>query len=108
MLVIYDTVSNIPDIIIVQVLEFDFLSVSSAHLTCVPFLSVVAVKIKLVVSPDLLFTKTAVYPVLLKLITCPEIVTVAMGLISDGGEYQAAILPVVVQVTAPCVCGHTP
>ena len=26
----------------------------------------------------------------------------------DGGEYQPATLPVIVQVTAPCVCGHTP
>ena len=106
MLVIYDTVSDIPDIIIVQVIEF--VSITSLHLTCVPFLSVVAVKIKLVVSPELLLTKTAVNPVLPKLLTCPEIVTVAIGLLSDGGEYQAATLPVIVQVTAPCVCVHTP
>ena len=49
MLVIYNTVSDIPDIIIVQVIEFE--SETSLHLTCVPFLSVVAVKFKLVVSP---------------------------------------------------------
>ena len=107
MLVIYYTViRDIPDIIIIQVIEF--VSITSLHLTCVPFLSVVAVKIKLVVSPELLLTKTAVNPVLPKLLTCPEIVTVAIGLLSDGGEYQAATLPVIVQVTAPCVCGHTP
>ena len=34
-------------------------------------------------------TKTAVNPVLPKLITCPEL-TVVMGLLSDGGEYQTA------------------
>ena len=106
MLVIYDTVSDIPDIIIVQVIEF--LSVASTHLTCVPFLSVVAVKLKLVVSPELLLTKAAVNLVLPKLLTSPEVVTLAMGLLSDGEEYQAATLPVIVQVTAPCVCGHTP
>ena len=50
MLVIYDTVSDIPEIIIVQVIELP----PSTHLTCVPFLSVVAVKLKLVVSPELL------------------------------------------------------
>ena len=105
MLVIYDTISDIPDIIIVQVIEF--VSITSLHLTCVPFLSVVAVKLKLVVNPELL-TKAAVNPVLPKLLTSPEVVTVAMGLLSDGGEYQAATLPVIVQVTAPCVCGHTP
>ena len=38
----------------------------------------------------------------------PEIVAVAMRLQSDGGEYQSARLPVIVQVTAPCVCGHSP
>ena len=31
-----------------------------------------------------------------------------MGLLSDGGEYQYAPLPVIIQVTVPCVCGHTP
>ena len=110
MLVIYMLLllSYIPDIIIVHVIEFEFLSIRSAHLTCVPFLSVVAVKLKLVVSPELLLTKVAVNPVLPKLLTCPEIVTVAMGLLSDGGEYQAAILLVIIQVTDPCVCGHTP
>ena len=62
MLVIYDTVNGIPDIIIVQVIEF--VSITSLHLTCVPFLSVVAVKLKLVVSPELLtLTKAAVNPV---------------------------------------------
>ena len=62
MLVIYDTVSGIPDIIIVQVIEF--VSITSLHLTCVPLLSVVAVKLKLVVSPELLtLTKAAVNPV---------------------------------------------
>ena len=106
MLVIYDTVSDIPDIIIVQVIEF--VSITSLHLICVPFLSVVAVKLKLVVSPELLLTKAAVNPVLPKLLTSPEVVTVAMRLLYDGGEYQAATLPVIVQVTAPCVCGHTP
>ena len=105
MLVIYDTVSVIPDIIIVQIIEF--VSITSLHLTCVPFLSVVAVKLKLVVSPELLLTKAAVNPVLSILLTNPEL-TVAMGVLSDGGEYQAATLPVIVQVTAPCVCGHTP
>ena len=105
MLVIYDTVSDIPDIIIVQVIE----SLPSEHLTCVPFLSVVAVKLKLVVSPDMLLTRVANNQVLLtKYLTCPEVLTIAIGLLSDGGEYQAAVLPVTVQVTAPCVCGHTP
>ena len=105
MLVIYDTVSDIPDIIIVQIIEF--VSITSTHLTCVPFLSVVAVKLKLVVSPEILLTKAAVKPVLSILLTCPEL-TVATGVLSDGGEYQAATLPVIVQVTAPCVCGHSP
>ena len=31
-----------------------------------------------------------------------------MGLLFDGGEYQAADLLVILQVTTPCVCGHTP
>ena len=87
---IYDTVSDIPDIIIVQVFEFLF-----SHLTCVPFLSVVAVKLKLVVSPELLLTKAAVNPVLSILLTNPEL-TVVMGVLSDGGEYQAATLPVII------------
>ena len=106
MLVVYDTVSDIPDIIIVQIIEFALeRSVPSTHLTCVPFLSVVAKKLKLVVSPEVLFTRAAVNPVLATLSTCPEL-TVAMYF--DGGEYQAARVPVIVQVTAPCVCGHTP
>ena len=105
MLVIYDTVSDILDIIIVQVIEF--VSITSTHLTCVPFLSVVAIKLKLVVSPDILLTRATVNPVLSTLLTNPE-VTVAMGILSDGGEYQAATLFVIVQVSAPCVCGHTP
>ena len=107
MLVIYDTVSDISDIIIVQFIDFELST--SVHLTCVPFLSVVALKIKLVVSPGLLIlTRDAINPVLPKLLTCPVSVTVAMGLIFDGGEYQCAGLSVVVQVTAPCACGHTP
>ena len=106
MLLIYDTVSDIPDIIIVQVIEF--VSITSLHLTCVPFLSVVAIKLKLVVSPEVLLTRAAVNPALPTLLTCPEIVTVAMGVLSDGGKYQDATLPVIVQVSAPCVCGHTP
>ena len=105
MLVIYDTVSDIPDIIIVQVIEF--VSITSLHLICVPFLSVVAIKLKLVVSPEVLPTRAAVNPVLSTLLTNPD-VTIAMGVLSDGGEYQAATLPVIVQVSAPCVCGHTP
>ena len=68
MLVIYITVSDIPDIIIVQVIELP----SSTHLTCVPFLSVVAVKLKLVISPELLLTKAAVNSVLSILLTCPD------------------------------------
>ena len=101
---IYDTVSDIPDIIIVQVIE----SLSS-HLTCAPFLSVVAIKLNLVVIPGLLtLTRPAVNRVLLTLLTCPVLVIVAMELLSDGGEYQSALLPVIIQVTAPCVCGHTP
>ena len=105
MLVIYDTVSDIPDIIIIQVIEF--VSITSLHLTCVPFLSVVAIKLKLVVSPELLtLTRAAINSVLL-LTTSPEL-TVAMRVLSDGGEYQAAWPPVIVQVSAPCVCGHTP
>ena len=104
MLVIYDTVSDIPDIIIVQVLEF--LSVASTHLTNVLFLLVVAIKLKLVVSPGLLMvTRAAVNPVLSTGLTCLEL-TVATEL--DGGEYQPATLPVIVQVIALCVCGHTP
>ena len=84
------------------------LSITSAHLTYVPFLLVVAVKLKLFVSPELLIlTRATVKPVLSTLLTCPEL-TVAMGLLSDGGEYQAARLPVIVQMTASYVCGHTP
>ena len=98
MLVIYDTVSDIPDIIIVQVIEFG--SITSTHLTCVPFLSVVAVKLKLVVSPELLLTRAAVNPVLATLVTFPEL-TIAMGGLSDEGEYQAVTRPVIVQVSAP-------
>ena len=105
MLVIYDTVNDIPDIIIVQVIEF--VSITSTHLTCVPFLSVVAVKLKSVVSPELLLTRAAVNPILATLVTFPEL-TIAMGGSSDEGEYQVATLPVIVQLTAPCVCGHTP
>ena len=104
MLVIYDSVSDIPDIIIIQVIELP----SSTHLTCVPFLSVVAVKLKIVVSPGLLIlTRAAVNPVLA---TLPMflVLTVAMRALSDGGECQVAKLPFIVQVTAPCVCGHTP
>ena len=105
MLVIYDTVSDIPDITIVQVIELP--SISSAHLTCVPFLSVVAVKLKLVVSSELLkLTRAAINSVLSTLPTS-LVLTVAMGVLYNG-EYQAATLPVIVQVTAPCVCGHTP
>ena len=85
MLVIYDNVSDIPDIIIVQVIEF--ISISSTHLTCVPFLSVVAVKLKLVVSPGLLIlTRVAVNQELSTGLTCPEIIF-TMGLLFDGGEY---------------------
>ena len=106
MLVIYDTVSDIPDIIIEQVLEFE--SFPSTHLTCVPFLSVVAVKLKLIVSPGLLIlTIAAVNPVLATLLTCWERI-VAMGLLFDGGEYQYPKAPVIVQMISPCVCGHTP
>ena len=106
MLVIYDTVSDIPDIIIVQVIEVVFST--SLHLICVPFLSVVAVKLKLVVIPGLLIlTRAATNPEPPTLLTCPEL-TVAMGLVSDGGEYQCARMPVIVQVIAPCVCRHTP
>ena len=104
-----DTVSDIPDIIIVQVIELPSIAEASLHLTCVPFLSVVAVKLKLVVSPGLLtFTRAAVNPVLGPLKTCPKELTVAMAVLSDGGEYQCTKLPFIVQVTAPCVCGHTP
>ena len=104
MLAVYNTVSDIPDIIIVQIIE----SLTSLHLTCVPFLSVVAVKLKLLVSPEWLLTRVAINSVLPKWLTSPEVVTVAMGLLSDGGEYQTAVLPVTVQVIAPCVCEHTP
>ena len=31
-----------------------------------------------------------------------------MGLLSDGGEYQCTKRPFIVQVSAPCACGHTP
>ena len=104
MLVIYDIFSDIPDIIIVQVIEFE--SNVSAHLTCVPFLSVVAVKLKLVVSPVLLMlTRAAVNPLILVTCTYPEL-TKAMR--PFGGEYQPALLLFIVQVTAPCACGHTP
>ena len=107
MLVIHDTISDIPDIIIVQIIIFECLSVPSAHLTCVPILSVVAVKLNLVFSPELLLKKAAVNPVLLLLLICPEVVIVAIRSSYDG-EYQAVILPFIVQVTAPRVCGHTP
>ena len=82
---------------------------TSKHLTCDTFLSLVAVKLKLVASPELLtLTRVAMNSEPPTLLTCLEL-TVAMGLLlSDGGEYQAARLPVIVQVTAPCVCGHTP
>ena len=104
MLVIYDTVSDIPDIIIVQVVELD-LSTTSIHLTCVPFLSVVAVKFKLIVGPELLIlTRAGVNPVLAILLTCPKLI-IAMALLSNGREYQAARLPVIVQMTALSVCG---
>ena len=84
------------------------LSITSAHLTSVAFISVVVVKLKLVVSPELLIiTRTPVKSVLATLLTCPEL-TVAMGVLSDGGEYQPARLPVIVQVTTSYVCGHTP
>ena len=67
MLVIYDTVSDIPDIIIVQVIEL----MNSTQLTCVPFLSVVTVKLKFVVSPGLLIlTRAAINSVLLTLLIC--------------------------------------
>ena len=69
MLVIYDTVSEIPGIIIVQVIEF--ISIKSLHLTCVSFLSVVTVKLKLVVIPGLLMlTRAGVNPVLPTGLTC--------------------------------------
>ena len=59
MLVTYDIVSDIPDITIVQIIEVT--SITSAHLTCVPFLSIVALKCKLVISPELLMlTKAAI------------------------------------------------
>ena len=104
MLVIYDIVSDIPDIIIVQVIEF--VSITSVHLICVPFLSVVAVKIKLVVSPELLmFTNVILNLLIIPLLTCSEL-TISMGLLSDGEEYQRAGLFIIVQVTAPFVCGH--
>ena len=108
MLVIYYTVSDIPDIIIVQILELSSITMASVllHLTCVPFLSVVAVKLKLVVSPELLLTRAAVNPVLPTLLTSSDC-TVAIGSLPDGGEYQYATVPFIVQVTAPCVCGHT-
>ena len=98
LVIIYDTVSDIPDIIIVQVLEF--VSITSTHLTCVQFSSVVVVKLKLVVSPGLLtLTRAAVNPVLATLLTCPKL-TIAIASLSDGREYQAARLPVIVQMTA--------
>ena len=28
-------------------------------------------------------------------------------MLSDGGEYQYTKLPFIVQVSSPCVCGHT-
>ena len=103
MYLIYDAVSDIPDIIMVQVLEF--VSSTSLHLTCVPFLSAMAVIHKLVVSPELLtLTKAAVNPVLATLLTCPKLI-IAMALLSDGIEYQAGRLPVIVQMTALFVCG---
>ena len=64
-------VSDIPDIIIVQVIEVVFST--SKHLTCVPFLSVMVIKLKLIVSPELLLTRAAINPVLPK---CIEVVTV--------------------------------
>ena len=104
MLVIYDTVNDIPDIVTVQVIELP----SSVHLTCVPFLSVVAVKFKIVVSPGLLIlTRAAVNPVL-GILSTFLVLTVATILLSDGGECQVATLPFIAQVTAPCVCRHTP
>ena len=64
------------------------------------------VKLKLVVSPKLLIlTRAAVNPLIAPLLTYPE-PTLVMR--SDVGEYQTATLPFIVQVTAPCVCGHTP
>ena len=31
-----------------------------------------------------------------------------MAVLSDGGEYQCTKLPFIVQMSAPCICGHTP
>ena len=108
MLVIYDTLTDMPDIIIVQFIEPPSISEASLHLTCVPFLSVVAVKLKLVVSPGLfILTRATINPVLGALKTCPKELTVPMAVLSDEGEYQCAKLPFIVQVSAPCVCGHT-
>ena len=88
MLIIHDTVSDIPDIIIVQVIEFA--SITLTQLTCVSFLSIVAVKLKLMFSPGLLtLTIAAVNPVLSTLLISAE-VTVAMGLLSDGGDIYSA------------------
>ena len=53
----------------------------------------------------LIFTRVTVNPVLPIGLTCPEL---AVAMEFDGGEYQAATLPVIVQVIAPCVCRHTP
>ena len=109
MLVIYDTVSDIPDIIIVQFIELPSIPILSVllHLTCVPFLSVVPIKLKVVISPELLLTRAAVNLELSTLITSSEC-TIAMGFLADRGEYQNAALPFIVQVNTPCVCGHTP
>ena len=100
MLVINDPVSAIPDIIIVQIIKF-----TSAHIICVPFLSVVVLKLKLDLSPRLLiFTKTAVNQVLGNIV---QYLLCINGITICGGEYQAATLPIIVQMTAPFVCGYT-
>ena len=68
-----------------------------------------AVKYKLIVSPELLIlTRAAVNPVLSTLpLTCP-IFTVKMRLLVNGGEYQTVKTPVIIRVTVSYICGHTP
>ena len=94
-------VSGIPDIIIVQIIEF-----TQAHITCVPFLLVVVLKLELVVSPKLLiFTKTGVNQVLGSIVQYLQ--CVSMGLLSMEENTKLLKMLIIVQVTAPCVCGYT-
>ena len=91
---------SLPDIIIVQVI--DFLFWPSTHLTNILFLSVVIVKLKYVASPGLLIlTRAATNPIFRTF--CLE---VTVHMLSDGEEYHQAatvILSVIVWGFSSCL-----